>query len=81
MIGLAGVLAAFSPSPPAASPFSLSPSAAVARVTCAVVARDESVCWQLGQSKHLLQRFFFNLASDDGMFSKQLQQKCESTYQ
>ena len=32
------------------------------------------VCPQEGQSKQFAQRFFFNLASAEGMFSKQLGQ-------
>lgn len=47
--------------------------------TVCEVPRDDSVCLQLGQSKHLLHRYFLSFASDDGMFSRQLQQKCEST--
>lgn len=44
-----------------------------------MVPRADKVCWQLGQSKQLLQRYFLCLASDDGMFSRQLKQKWEST--
>lgn len=38
------------------------------------VARVDSVCMQLGQSKQLAHLFFLSLASADGMFSKQLGQ-------
>jgi hypothetical protein len=43
------------------------------------VARAESVDWHDGQSKQVLHLFFLSFASDDGMFSRQFEQKWEST--
>lgn len=57
---------------------STSLDSSVLRTTGAVVERGESVCWQQGQSKQLAQQFFLCRASVVGIFSKQLEQKCDS---